>query len=145
MEESDPDHHEQSVEEAKWGIEPICRLSVIIVANNNHDIAENAPNNHWRYKPASIVNKPGEVKRHFFSIVVFDDIEWLHVVLKFCRQHTKAQSESVVYPTVVNLFSHRHMYREMLRNHLVFHQVIKVKFLSQNLCHDELHLTTVKL
>ena len=91
------------------------------------------------------MNKPCEIERHFLSIVVFDDIEWLHVVLEFGCQHAKAQSETVIYPTVVNLLSHWHMYGEMLRNHLILHQVVKVKFLSQNLGHDKLHLTTVEL
>ena len=67
------------------------------------------------------MDKPCEVKAHLLAIVVFDDIEGLHVVDESRCQHTGNKSETIVHPTAVDLFSSWHVDREMLQDNFSFH------------------------
>ena len=90
------------------------------------------------------MDKPCEIEAHLLAIVVFDDIERLHIVKESRCQHTRDQSVTIVHPTAVNLTTLGHVYGEMLQDNISFHKVFKLKISVKCLSYDLLLLTCIE-
>jgi hypothetical protein len=68
-------------------------------------------------EPAGIEKKIRVEKRHLLSIVVSNQLERLHGVLIVACDEPNEDSDSILLPTLINLFSSLIMQREMLQNY----------------------------
>lgn len=68
-------------------------------------------------EPAGIEKKIRVEKRHLFSIVVSNQLERLHGVLIVACDEPNEEPESILLPTLINLFSSLIMQREMLQDY----------------------------
>ena len=50
------------------------------------------------------MNQKGIFKRKFFSVVVFYQVQWLHVFGEVFRQESSHQSEKVIVQAMMDLF-----------------------------------------
>ena len=67
-------------------------------------------------EPASIEQKIGVKEGHLLSIVICDQLEGLHRVLVVACDEPNEQPDSILLPTLINLFSSLIMQREMLQD-----------------------------
>ena len=74
MEAGDPDHHEDSIEEAKWRIQPLLGFGAVTETDCDHTAPKDTAHDHCWDQPACVMDQPGEIERHFLSIVVFNDV-----------------------------------------------------------------------
>lgn len=51
------------------------------------------------------MNQKGIFKRKFFSVVVFYQVQWLHVFGEVFRQESSHQSEKVIVQAMMDLFN----------------------------------------
>ena len=51
------------------------------------------------------MNQKGIFKRKFFSVVVFYQVQWLHVFREVFRQESSHQSEKVIVQAMMDLFN----------------------------------------
>jgi len=68
-------------------------------------------------EPAGIEKKIRVEKCHLLSIVVSNQLERLHGVLIVACDEPNEEPDSILLPTLINLFSSLIMQREMLQNY----------------------------
>ena len=62
IEESNPDHHDYPVDEAKWRVEVLFRFFTVLVPVKHHDTSKDEPDKHGWNQPASVMDQPSEVE-----------------------------------------------------------------------------------
>ena len=87
MEKCHPDHHYDSVDKTKRCVEPLVGSISVRPALEDHRQSKHETNDHDRDQPARVMNEPRKVEGHLLSVVVFDNIERLHVVEEVRRKH----------------------------------------------------------
>lgn len=61
---------------------------LIFKSLNDHSYTEACSDYGRRDKPASIMNEPGKIEAEFLTIVVLDEVEWLHISQEAFCNHT---------------------------------------------------------
>jgi hypothetical protein len=91
---------------------------MLYLLSNQHTLIDeqNKSRDGGDQKPASIEQKIGVKERHLLSIVVCNQLEWLHRVLVVACDEANEEADSILLPTLINLFSSLIMQREMLQN-----------------------------
>ena len=98
VEECDPNHDDDSVDDTERTSCKVIVLDVIINSFHNHGNTKNDTDNGHRNEPASVMDEPGEVEAEFFTVVVLDEVEWLHVLQEASQEHASTQTPLVFLP-----------------------------------------------
>ena len=79
------------------------------------------------------------------KIIVFDEVEWLHVRKESLGEHASCQAPPILYPRGIDEFSFRHMHWEVVNDHTTFPHVIHVNLILKSLPDNGLMLSTIEL
>ena len=88
MEQSDPDHYAEAINDTIRSSHHRIELSSLVKSINDIGYSEEETNDGDRNEPARVMDKPSKVESKLLAIVVFDEIEWLHICKEAFEQHT---------------------------------------------------------
>ena len=87
MEKCCPDHDNKAVDDASWGCKDMVPFFILLVQGDDHvDGEADADNGHWD-EPACVVHKPGEIEAEFFTVILLEEVDRLHVPQEIVSSH----------------------------------------------------------
>ena len=87
-EEGWPDHDEHGVQNRQGRGQKVIPLGAFVDSLSYHSDTEDQANDSDRNEPARVMDEPREVEAELLTIVVFDEIQWLHVLQESLSNHT---------------------------------------------------------
>ena len=91
------------------------------------------------------MNQPGKVKAKLLAIIVFDEVERLHVPKETWGSHAPWKFQAVHSPWLFDIFSFGHVHWEVFKYDTTFTQVVHIHFLLKRLRDDGLMLAAIEL
>ena len=145
IEKGDPDHDDEAVEDRNGRREELSPRALINDCIDDHCDTETESNDsHWN-QPASIMDQPGEIEAKLLTVVIFDEIDRLHVAQEALEEHASRQTPFVLGPWLDDFTAFGHVHGPMLSDHTTLDQVVNIDLWLDSLCDDGLMLSTVKL
>lgn len=92
------------------------------------------------------MHQPGEVKSELLAIVVFNEVEWLHVLDEaLTDNHATGEPPAILKPRGVDHVTLGHVDRPVVKNDSAFLQVFDIHFLRKCCQNNGLDLASVEL
>ena len=145
MEKSDPYHYADAIHDAIRRSHHRIKFSSFVKSINDIGYSKEEANDGDRDEPACVMDKPSKVESELLAVVVFDEIERLHICKEAFEQHTCRQTPSIIKPRIIDQVSFRHMHWEVLSNHTTLPHVFHINLTLQCLHDNGLVLPTVEL
>ena len=145
VEERDPDHDHDGVDDTQRTRREVIVLDAVLRGLDNHNNTKDDTDDGHRDQPACVMNQPGEVEAELLTVVVFDEVQGLHVAEEACQEHTTTQTPLVLLPGDTDEVALRHVDREVIRDDMALYQVVKVKLCLKSLTDNRLMLSGIEL
>ena len=91
------------------------------------------------------MDQPCEVETKLLAIIVFDEVEWLHICNEALGYHTPWKSYAVFIPRLLDFFTLGHVHWEVFKNNTTLTHVVHIYFLLKSLPNDCLMLAAIEL
>ena len=127
-------------------VERVFQVCCVLVTLDSHDHGKDDTNNNRGNQPASVVDEPCEIEANLLSIIVFDDVDWLHIIqVRLCGEHTQRKTKPVLLPAIDDIFTLLGLVDwEVVSDYLTRIQVVEVTLALQGRHHNVLLLSAVK-